>query len=102
MEAILKSIFDAVIEGNASVVQQKVNEALNQGLDAGAVLNQGMIVAMAEVGKRFEEGEFFVPEMLIAARAMQSGLAILKPHLQLADVKTAGKSSDRHGEGRFT
>ncbi len=91
MEAILKSIYDAVIEGNAPLVQEKVKEALGEGIDAGVILNQGMIAAMAEVGKRFEDGDFFVPEMLIAARAMQSGLAILKPQLQLADVKTAGK-----------
>jgi 5-methyltetrahydrofolate--homocysteine methyltransferase len=46
---------------------------------------------MAEVGKRFEEGEFYVPEMLIAARAMQSGLALLKPHLQQTDLQSSGK-----------
>jgi 5-methyltetrahydrofolate--homocysteine methyltransferase len=55
------------------------------------ILNQGMIAAMGEVGRLFEEGEYFVPEMLIAARAMQKGLEILKPHLTEADVQSPGK-----------
>ena len=46
---------------------------------------------MAKIGKLFEQGEFFVPEMLIAARAMQSGLALLKPYLLQAEVKSTGK-----------
>jgi 5-methyltetrahydrofolate--homocysteine methyltransferase len=50
-----------------------------------------MIAAMAEVGRRFECEEYYMPEMLIAARAMQDGLAILKPHLQQAEVKSVGK-----------
>jgi 5-methyltetrahydrofolate--homocysteine methyltransferase len=91
MEAVVKSVFDGVIEGNAPLVQEKVKEALGQGVAPGEILNQGMIAAMAEVGKRFEDGDFFVPEMLIAARAMQSGMALLKPHLLEGDVKTAGK-----------
>jgi 5-methyltetrahydrofolate--homocysteine methyltransferase len=55
------------------------------------ILNDGMVSAMAEVGKRFEEGEFYVPELLIAARAMKEGLVLLKPLLQQAKVKAAGK-----------
>jgi len=90
MQTVLKTIYEGVIDGNAGVVQVKVQEALDQGLEAGVILNQGMIAAMSEVGKRFEEGDFFVPEMLISARAMQAGLALLKPFLQQADVKTAG------------
>jgi 5-methyltetrahydrofolate--homocysteine methyltransferase len=55
------------------------------------ILNKALIAAMDEVGKRFEEGDFFVPEMLIAARAMQAGLRLLKPHLAEGGVKAAGK-----------
>ena len=55
------------------------------------ILQEGMIAAMKEVGRRFEEGDYFVPEMLIAARAMQSGLVVLKPYLVDADIKPAGK-----------
>ncbi len=91
MEAILNEIYNGVIEGDAPLVQQKVKEALDQRVGAGVILNQGMIAAMAEVGRRFEEGDFFVPEMFIAARAMQSGMALLKPHLQQAEVKSAGR-----------
>jgi 5-methyltetrahydrofolate--homocysteine methyltransferase len=90
MEAVLKSIYEGVIEGNAALVQGKVKEALDQGVEPGLILNEGMIAAMAEVGRRFEEGDFFVPEMLISARAMQSGMVLLKPHLQQSDVKIAG------------
>jgi 5-methyltetrahydrofolate--homocysteine methyltransferase len=91
MNSMLAEIKENVIDGQQAVVQQKVKEALEAGLDPGMILNEGMISAMAEVGRRFEEGEFFVPEMLIAARAMQAGMALLKPHLLLSDVKSAGK-----------
>ncbi len=64
--------------------------AIDAGLPPGDILNDGMVAAMAEVGRLFEEGEYFVPEMLIAARAMQSGLALLKPHLIEADIESAG------------
>jgi 5-methyltetrahydrofolate--homocysteine methyltransferase len=87
----IKEIYQNVIEGNAPAVQAGVNAALAQGLAADVILNQALIAAMEEVGKRFEEGEFFVPEMLIAARAMQSGLAILKPRLVDSGVKAAGR-----------
>jgi 5-methyltetrahydrofolate--homocysteine methyltransferase len=87
----IKEIYQNVIEGNAPAVQAGVNAALAQGLAADVILNQALIAAMEEVGKRFEEGEFFVPEMLIAARAMQSGLAILKPRLVESGVKAAGQ-----------
>jgi len=67
------------------------HHAIDTGLDAAVILNDGMIAAMAEVGRRFEYEEYYMPEMLIAARAMQDGLAILKPHLQQAEVKSTGK-----------
>jgi 5-methyltetrahydrofolate--homocysteine methyltransferase len=72
-------------------VQEKVRAAMSAGLPATSILNEGMIAAMTEVGKLFEDGEYFVPEMLISARAMQAGLALLKPALKEADIKSAGK-----------
>ena len=72
-------------------MQAGVAAALAEGMKADAILNQALIAAMDEVGRRFEAGDFFVPEMLIAARAMQAGLALLKPHLADAEVKSAGK-----------
>ena len=87
----IQSIYDAVIEGDAPGVQSGVQAAMAGGLAADVILKQALIPAMEEVGKRYEEGDFFVPEMLIAARAMQSGLALLKPHLMESGVKAAGK-----------
>ncbi len=91
MEPILKEIYDGVMSGNAAEVPVKVNAALAAGIPPATILNDGMIAAMNTVGKLFEEGEFFVPEMLISARAMQAGLAVLKPKLALADVKATGR-----------
>lgn len=91
MNINLTELFEAVINGQNEIVQQKVHEALKSGVDPAIILNEGMIPAMAEVGRRFEEGEFFVPEMLVAARAMQSGLGLLKPHLQKEKFKSKGK-----------
>jgi 5-methyltetrahydrofolate--homocysteine methyltransferase len=87
----LQDLFDAVLSGNAEQAKLKVQTALNLKIEPSQILNQGMIAAMAEVGERFEKGEYFVPEMLIAARAMQQGLTILKPHLQQSDLVSQGK-----------
>ena len=91
MEPVIKAIFDSILEGSQKVTVVKVQEALDAGINPGVILNDGMVAAMAEVGRLFEEGEYFVPEMLIAARAMQHGLAVLKPHLASANVKSQGK-----------
>lgn len=91
MEDVLKKLFDAVLDGDFDGVKTNVQVALDAGLDPTLVLNEGMIAAMREVGCRFEAGEYYVPEMLIAARAMQAGMAILKPHLQKTDRKSGGK-----------
>jgi 5-methyltetrahydrofolate--homocysteine methyltransferase len=87
----LKQIYDSVIDGDAAGVQNGVKAAMAEGMAADVILQQALISAMEEVGKRFEEGEFFVPEMLIAARAMQSGLNLLKPQLAAGGIKAAGK-----------
>jgi 5-methyltetrahydrofolate--homocysteine methyltransferase len=91
MEEFVKKIYAGILEGQHKQVAADVQAALDAGADPAVLLNQGMIAAMAEVGRLFEIGEYYVPEMLIAARAMQSGLALLKPHLAQADVKSAGK-----------
>ena len=91
MEPIIKEIFDSILEGSQKVTVVKVQAALDAGINPAVILNDGMVAAMAEVGRLFEEGEYFVPEMLIAARAMQNGLAVLKPHLASANVKSQGK-----------
>jgi 5-methyltetrahydrofolate--homocysteine methyltransferase len=91
MDEHLKLVYQGIIDGNLEEVKAKVQEAIQAKLPAGMILKEGLVPAMAEVGRLFEEGEFFVPEMLVAARAMQGGLEILKPLLVAADVKPAGK-----------
>ncbi|RPJ25784.1 MAG: cobalamin-binding protein [Chloroflexi bacterium] len=91
MDETLKKLFDAILEGDVEGAKVNVQKALDAQLDPTTILNEGMIAAMREVGCLFEAGEYYVPEMLIAARAMQSGMAIIKPHLQQADVKSSGK-----------
>jgi 5-methyltetrahydrofolate--homocysteine methyltransferase len=89
--AIVDDIYKSVLEGNMNGATAGVNNALKEGIGAAEILNQGLIAAMSEVGRLFEAGEYFVPEMLIAARAMKAGVAILKPKLKEADVKPLGK-----------
>jgi 5-methyltetrahydrofolate--homocysteine methyltransferase len=91
MELIVKEIYTNVMEGQVNAVKENVQSAINAGIPVSVILNEGMIAAMAEVGHLFEEGECFVPEMLVAARAMQTGMALLKPHLKNAEVVSAGK-----------
>jgi 5-methyltetrahydrofolate--homocysteine methyltransferase len=89
--ATLDEIKEAVIKGNAPAAVQGVQQALAEHIDALTILNQALIAAMEVVGERFERGEFYIPEMLIAARAMQSGLAPLKPLLKESGAKPLGK-----------
>jgi len=91
MEPTLQAIFDSIIEGDASSIAAQVTMALEANLPPAQILTEAMIAAMAEIGRGFEEGEYFVPEMLIAARAMKTGLAVLKPRLVEADVPALGK-----------
>jgi 5-methyltetrahydrofolate--homocysteine methyltransferase len=76
MEEQVKKIYNGVLEGQHKQVVVDVQAALDAGINPVTVLNEGMIAAMAEVGRLFEVGEYYVPEMLISARAMQSGLAV--------------------------
>ncbi len=87
----LEQIFQNVVEGEMAAVEAGVRSALEQGIPADRILNEALIQAMAKVGRLFEEGEIFVPEMLFAARAMQTGLKLLKPALAATDVQSAGK-----------
>jgi 5-methyltetrahydrofolate--homocysteine methyltransferase len=90
MEDTLKELYNAVLEGQRDAAKDNVEKVLAAGVDAGVILD-AMISAMREVGQLFEEGEYFVPEMLIAARAMKTGMNILKPELVDADIQPAGK-----------
>lgn len=91
MNEILESIHSSVISGDLTTTQEQVGQAIESGISPVDILHEGLISAMNEVGKRFEEGDYYVPEMLIAARAMKGGLSILKPLLIESDVQPLGK-----------
>ncbi len=86
----IEAIYGAVMEGNAPEAASQVEAALAAGVSPSDVLYQGCIAAMDKVGQLFEDGEYFVPEMLIAARAMQSAMDVLKPHLAEDEIGAAG------------
>jgi 5-methyltetrahydrofolate--homocysteine methyltransferase len=89
MEKYFDDLNTAIMEGQHEVARETVQAALDEGIAPGDVLDV-MVNAMGEVGRLFEEGEYFVPEMLIAARAMKSGMEILKPKLVDADIQPIG------------
>jgi 5-methyltetrahydrofolate--homocysteine methyltransferase len=87
----IEAIYEAVLDGDAATAKTEVEAALEAGISAADILNKGCIPAMVEVGRLFEVGEKFVPEMLISARAMKEGMAILQPYLVEAGVEPVGK-----------
>jgi 5-methyltetrahydrofolate--homocysteine methyltransferase len=91
MERIIQDIYEGILNGDNITVPQKVESALHAGIPPSVILNDGMITAMAEVGRLFEEGEYYIPEMLISARSMQAGMALLKPYLTTSGVKSSGR-----------
>jgi 5-methyltetrahydrofolate--homocysteine methyltransferase len=87
----MEKIYQAVLEGDLDTTVKEVKVALESNVPAPEILQRGLIASMSEVGRLFEEGEYYVPEMLVAARAMQAGLEILKPVLVEAGVEPVGK-----------
>jgi 5-methyltetrahydrofolate--homocysteine methyltransferase len=90
-EQNLDAIYYAVLDGNAPVAAEETQKALDAGLTAETILYQGCIPAMDEVGYQFEIGEKFVPEMLIAARAMDAAMQLLRPLLIEEGIEQVGK-----------
>ena len=88
---ILDDLRQGVIDGDMKKTEELVKKAIAENVPAEKILKEGLISAMAEVGRMFENGEFFVPEMLIAARAMKSGMTLLRPGLIAANVRAVGK-----------
>jgi 5-methyltetrahydrofolate--homocysteine methyltransferase len=86
-----ETIYQGIVSGNMKAVQEATKAALSESMPAAELLNEVMIPAMAEVGRLFEEGEYYVPEMLIAARAMKAGIALLRPELLKEKVEPKGK-----------
>ena len=81
---------EAVADGQAKLAVAKVTQGLAEGVPAGTLLREGLIAAMAQVGELYEQGEIYVPEMLVAAYAMTEALAVLKPELVSEGVPTEG------------
>ena len=92
-EEILTLLYEETLVGNAPAVKDGVNQGLELGMDPGTLLYDALIPSLEEVGARFERGDYFVPEMLIAARAMQGALDILRPLLAETGAATADSPS---------
>lgn len=88
---ILKEISENVQRGKSKIVVQLVEQAIEKGISASDILNQGLLDGMGIIGQKFKNGEVFVPEVLITARAMSAGTEYLKPYLQSTEVKACGK-----------
>jgi 5-methyltetrahydrofolate--homocysteine methyltransferase len=91
MSGLYERISTAIMEGDADKTASLVQKALDQGLAAKEILDNGMVVGMSEVGVRFKAGDMFVPEVLMSADSMQAGLIVLRPHLIASGVKLIGK-----------
>ena len=88
---MLSQISEQLQKGKAKVVKQLVQEALDAGTSAQEILEKGLIAGMSIVGEKFRNNEIFVPEVLVAARALNMGAALLKPQLAADGVKATGK-----------
>ena len=89
--SVLQELSLNVEKGKRKLVPGLVQQALDEGIDPNVILHEGMIDAMSRVGEAFRDGKIFVPEMLIAAKAMQAGVATLKPALAAGGAVSRGK-----------
>jgi 5-methyltetrahydrofolate--homocysteine methyltransferase len=87
----LKQLYDAVVSGDAKATHAITQQALGEGIDPLKLVNEYMVPAMDEVGRRFESNEYFVPELLISARAMKAALDIIRPLLTARGDKPVGR-----------
>jgi len=88
----IESLKRQLIEGDAKTTAALTRQGLDEGQSAQSLLDDGLIPGMRAVGQLFEEGEYFVPELLLSARAMYAALDLLRPHLAEANSKPAGKA----------
>ena len=79
-----------VASGKSKIVKQLVEEALAEGADVKEILEQGLLPGMNTIGEKFKNNEVYVPEVLIAARAMNAGTTLLKPYMASADIQAPG------------
>jgi 5-methyltetrahydrofolate--homocysteine methyltransferase len=88
--ADLESLAQAIINGKAPLAKELTEKALAEGIGPGEILNSGLVAGMNVVGAKFKANEFYVPEVLIAARAMKSAMEILRPQLAAGGVEPKG------------
>lgn len=105
--ADLQAIAQVIIDGDrGGVIKDLTASALNEGVSPGEVLNNGLVAGMSVVGERFKNNEYYVPEVLIAARAMKNAMEILRPRLVESGVEPIGKVAigtvfgDQHDIGK--
>ena len=91
MMSILTDISENLQHGKAKVVKELVQQAIDEGIPAQQILDEGLLSGMNVVGEKFKNNEVFVPEVLVAARAMNMGAALLKPLLAESGVKASGR-----------
>ncbi len=89
--ADLKALADAIIKGDQNTAVKITKEALGEGMAPAKVLNEGLIAGMDVIGARFKKNEVYIPEVLIAARAMKAAMQLLEPELVKAGVKPVAK-----------
>jgi corrinoid protein of di/trimethylamine methyltransferase len=89
--ADLQKLYDAILDGDAKTSAAVTNEALGEGADPVSLISDYMVPAMDEVGRRYEAEEYFVPELLLAARAMKAALVLLRPLLAASGAQPAGR-----------
>lgn len=89
--SILNEISENLQMGKAKVVKELVNQAIAEGMSAETILKDGLLLGMGIIGEKFKKDEVYVPDVLIAARAMNAGTELLKPLLASSGVKSAGK-----------
>ena len=89
-EAILEELAELIIKGKAPDAKEATQKAIDSGIGPGSILNDGLVAGMAVIGDRFKRNEVYVPEVLIAARAMKAGMELLRPLLKEAGVQPKG------------
>jgi len=90
-DTVLKEIQEALTRGDRETVAKLVKAALDEGVDIRRIMDGGLITAMEAIGKKFKANEIFIPEVLISAKAMHAGIAVLEPHFVKFGIKPVGK-----------
>lgn len=90
MEKAYEQLSENVVDGNVSGVVLLTQKTLDEGADPKEIINKGLLPGMSEVGELFKDGELFVPEVLVSAKAMNAGMELLKPFLKEGDIKKVG------------